>query len=98
MSAALISIGVNDYLFMASGGEIRDLKDRKCQHDYSCRSSTSMGDKINFMALSCQNTGLFQSFMAYYAKTDYILCVPRTSWNLFHRGNKMDYLCAFMNW
>ena len=31
-----------------------------------------MGDKINFMALSCQNTGLFQSFMAYYAKTDYV--------------------------
>ena len=75
MSAALISIGVNDYLFMASGGEIRELKDRKCQHRYSCRSSTSMGDKINFMALSCQNTGLFQSFMAYYAKTDYFLCV-----------------------
>ena len=68
MSAALISIGVNDYLFMASGDEIRELKDRKCQHDYSCISSTSMGDKINFMALSCQNTGLFQSFMAYYAK------------------------------
>ena len=73
MSAALISIGVNDYLFMASGGdsEIRQLKDRKCQHHYSCRLSTSMGDKINFMALSCQNTGLFQSFMAYYAKTDF---------------------------
>ena len=69
MPAALISIGVNDYLFMASGGEIRELKDRKCQHDYSCRSLTSMGD--NFMALSCQNAGLFQSFMAYYAKTDY---------------------------
>ena len=34
-----------------------------------------MGGKINFMALSCQNTGLFQSFMAYYAKTDYFLCV-----------------------
>ena len=34
-----------------------------------------MGDKISFMALSCQNTGLFQSFMAYYAKTDYFLCV-----------------------
>ena len=31
----------------------------------------AMGDKINFMALSYQNTGLFQSFMAYYAKTDY---------------------------
>ena len=75
MSAALISIGVNDYLFMASGGDIRELKDRKCQHDYSCRSSTSMGDKINFMAQSCQNTDLFQSFMAYYAKTDYFLCV-----------------------
>ena len=88
MSAALILIGVNDYLFMASGGEIRELKDRKCQHDYSCISSTSMGDKINFMALSCQNTGLFQSFMAYYAKTDYFLFVPRTSWNLFHRITK----------
>ena len=49
---------------------------------------TSMGDKINFMALSCQNTGLFQSFMASYAKTDYFLCVPRTSWNLFHRVTK----------
>ena len=100
MSAALISIGVNDYLLMASGGEIRELKDRKCQHDYSCRSSTGMCDKINFMAVSCQNTGLFHlwSFMGHYAKTDYFLCVPRTSWNLFHRGNKTDYLCAFMNW
>ena len=64
MSAALISTGVNDYLFMTSGGEIRQIKDRKCQHDYSCRSSTNMGNKIKFMALSCQNTGLFQSFMA----------------------------------
>ena len=56
------------------------------------------GDKINFMAVSCQNTGLFQPFLAYYAKTDYFLRVPRTSWNLFHRGNKTDYFSAFMNW
>ena len=62
-----------------------------------------MGDKINFMALSCQNTGLFQSFMAYYAKTDYFLCV----YELVNKVEiyfmevhciKTDYLCAFMNW
>ena len=65
---------------MASRGEIRELKDRKCQHDYSCRSSTSMDDKINFMALSCQNTGLFRSFIWHIMQQRIIfLCVPRTN-------------------
>ena len=59
---------------MASRGEIRELKDRKCQHDYSCRSSTSMDDKINFMALSCQNTGLFQSFIWHIMQKRIIFC------------------------
>ena len=29
-----------------------------------------MGNKIKFMAVSCQNIGLFQSFMAYYKNKD----------------------------
>ena len=68
MAAALISIGVNDHKlsFYDQRGEIRELKDRKCQYGYSCRSSTSMGNKIKFMAQSCQNTGLFQPFMAFF--------------------------------
>ena len=59
---------------MASGGEIRELKDRKCQHDYSCRSSTSMGDKINFMALYGQNTGLFHSHLWHIMQRRIIFC------------------------
>ena len=74
MSAALISIGVNDYLFMASGGEIRELKDGKCQHDYSCRSSTGMCDKINFMAVSCQKVFFIYGHLWHIMQKRIIFC------------------------
>ena len=50
------------------------------------------------MIKNCNNNWSFSIIYAILCKNGLFLCEPRTSRNLFHRGNKMDYLCAFMNW